>query len=133
MTEHLLETTTGPDTLAQIQHTLDLVWAAEDIPEYTRMCIDLAVSEIGTNIIEHSGDGQPMSLRMVVNLQPDTVTVIFTDDGQPVAVNLSRTGMPDELSDRGRGLAIAHRVLDELWYTRNDEGNRWVLMRRRAE
>jgi serine/threonine-protein kinase RsbW len=133
MTEHVLETVTGPETLAELQHTLDLTWAAEEVPDYTRLCMDLAVSEIGTNIIEHSGNGQPMRLRMVVTLLPDTVSVVLTDDGQPVVVDLGQTGMPDEFSDRGRGLAIAHRVLDELRYTRNDAGNRWMLMRRRSE
>jgi serine/threonine-protein kinase RsbW len=133
MTEYVLETVTGPNTLDELQHTLDSAWAAEEVPDYTRLCMDLAVSEIGTNIIEHSGDGQPMTLRMVVTLSPDTVSVVLTDDGHPVVVDLSRTGMPDDLSDRGRGLAIAHRVLDELRYTRNDGGNRWILMRRRSE
>lgn len=133
MTERTLEVVTGPETLAQMQHTLDLVWATEDVSEYTRMCLDLAVSEIGTNIIEHSGDGQPMNLRMVVTLLPESISVVFTDDGQPVAVDLGHISMPGELSDRGRGLAIAHRVLDELSYNRVDGGNRWMLMRRRSD
>ncbi|MET0704160.1 MAG: ATP-binding protein [Mycobacterium sp.] len=133
MTERVLETVTGPDTLTELQHTLDLVWAAEEVPDYTRLCMDLAVSEIGTNIIEHSGSGQPMQLRMVVTLLPDTVSVVLSDDGHPIVIDLSQTAMPGDFSDRGRGLAIAHRVLDELRYTRNDAGNRWLLMRRRAE
>jgi len=132
MTEHALDTVTGPETLAQMQHTLDAAWSAGDVPEYTRKCLDLAVSEIGSNIIEHSGDGQPVRLRMVVTLLPDTVVVTLTDDGRPAAVDLSQMGMPDEMSERGRGLAIAHRVLDELSYSRNQEGNRWTLMRRRV-
>lgn len=131
MTEYALEVVTGPDALAQMQQTLDAAWSADDVPEYTRMCIDLAVSEIGSNIIEHSGDRQPVRLRMVVTVLPDSVTVTMTDDGRPAAVDLSHMGMPDELSERGRGLAIAHRALDELCYSRNDEGNRWTLMRRR--
>jgi len=133
MTERTLEVVTGPDTLAELQSTLDSVWATDHVSDYTRMCIDLAVSEIGTNIIEHSGNGQPMNLRMVVTLLPDSISVVLTDDGRPVAVDLSQTAMPGEWSDRGRGLAIAHRVLDELSYSRNDGGNRWMLMRRRSE
>jgi serine/threonine-protein kinase RsbW len=133
MTKRTLETVTGPETLAELQHALDLVWATEDIPEYTRMCVDLAVSEIGTNIIEHSGNGQPMKLEMVVTVLPDSISVVLTDDGQPVAVDLNQTAMPGEFSDRGRGLAIAHRVLDELSYSRNEDGNRWMLLRRRSD
>ena len=51
-----------------------------------------------------------MNLRMVVTLLPDSISVVLTDDGRPVAVDLSQTAMPGEWSDRGRGLAIAHRV-----------------------
>lgn len=132
MTEHFLETVTGPETLAEMQRTLDAAWATEEVPDHTRMCMDLAVSEIGSNIIEHSGGGQPVRLWMVVTLLPDTVTATLTDDGQPPAVDLSQMGMPDEMSERGRGLAIAQRLLDELSYSRTEDGNRWTLMRRRV-
>jgi serine/threonine-protein kinase RsbW len=87
--ERALETVTGPDTLAEMQHTLDEAWAAEDVPEYTRMCMDLAVSEIGSNIIEHSGCGQPVSVRMVVTVGPETISVVLNDAGLPVAVNIN--------------------------------------------
>lgn len=133
MTEHALETVTGPDTLAEIQQTLELAWAAEEVPEHTRMCVELAVSEIGTNIIEHSASGQPVRLRMEVSIRPEIVTVVLTDDGQTMAVDLSQTVMPDELSERGRGLAIVQRVVDTVYYTRNDDLNRWTLTRRRSE
>ncbi|TPG28196.1 ATP-binding protein [Mycolicibacterium hodleri] len=134
MTEHALETVTGPNTLAQMQHTLDAAWAADDVPEYTRMCMDLAVSEIGTNIIEHSNDGQPVKLRMVVTVERETVSVVLNDDARSVAVDLGQmTGMPHDSSERGRGLAIAYRVLDQLWYSRSDQGNHWRLTRKRFE
>ncbi|MDY6995784.1 MAG: ATP-binding protein [Actinomycetota bacterium] len=130
MSEYALETHTGPETLDEIQRTLDEVWSAEAVPEDTRMCIELAVSEIGTNIIEHSGASGPVRLRMVVTLRPGAVAVTFTDDGRPAPIDLSHLDMPGEFSERGRGLAIAHRVLDELAYYREDAGNRWILVRR---
>lgn len=131
--ERALETVTGPDTLAKMQQTLDAAWAAEEVPEYTRMCMDLAVSEIGSNIIEHSGNGQPVRLRMVVTVGPKTISVVLNDDGRPVAVDLTTAAMPEELSERGRGLAIVHRVVDRVCYSHDRDGNCWTLMRRRAE
>ncbi len=128
-----MEALTGPDTLAEIQRTLDLAWASDDVPEYTRMCIELAVSEIGTNIIAYSGDGQPVRLRMVVDVRPENVAVMFTDDGHAAPVDMARISMPDETSESGRGLALAHRVLDELTYRRDQQGNHWTLTRRRSE
>ncbi len=128
-----MEAVTGPDTLADIQQALDLALGDEEISEYTRMCIELAVSEIGTNIIEYSGDGEPVRLRMVVDVQPDTVAVLFTDDGHPAPVDLTQVSMPDDGAEGGRGLGIAFRVLDELSYSRDPDGNHWTLKRRRSE
>ncbi len=128
-----METVTGPETLTEMQNTLDAAWAAEEVPEYTRMCIDLAVSEIGSNIIEHSDNGRPVRLRMVVTVWPETISVVLIDDGQPVAVDLTTAALPEDLSERGRGLAIVHRVVDRVCYSRDDDGNRWTLMRRRSE
>lgn len=133
MSEHALEALTGPDTLAEIQQTLELAWAEEEVSEHTKMCIELAVSEIGTNIIAYSGDGQPVRLRMVVDVRPESVAVTFTDDGHPAEVDLTRITMADEASESGRGLALAHRVLDELSYWRDQKGNHWTLTRRRSE
>jgi serine/threonine-protein kinase RsbW len=133
MSEHTMEALTGPDTLQEIQQTLDLAWSEEQVSEHTKMCIELAVSEIGTNIIAYSGDGQPVRLRMVVDVRPESVAVTFTDDGHPAEVDLARITMPDEASESGRGLALAHRVLDELSYTRDPDGNHWTLIRRRSE
>ena len=128
-----MEALTGPDTLQEIQQTLDLAWSEEQVSEHTKMCIELAVSEIGTNIIAYSGDGQPVRLRMVVDVRPESVAVTFTDDGHPAPVDLSRITMADENSESGRGLALAHRVLDQLSYSRDSDGNHWTLVRRRTE
>lgn len=125
----VLETTTGPDALAAIQATLDRLWAAHDIDDVVSMHMDLAAGEIAANIVEHSGGGQAVRLRMEVALLPDAVRVTFFDDGHPAPVNLTAVAMPDEMSDRGRGLAIAHRVLNELSYRRGADGNHWTLIR----
>ncbi len=129
----ILDTTTGPDTLEAVQRMLDELWEVNAVSDTVRMYTDLAVSEVCANIIEHSGDGGPVQLRMDAELLPDVVRVRFTDDGKPAPVDLTNTAMPDEMSERGRGLAIAHRVLDELSYRRDDQGNHWTLVRRLAE
>ena len=133
MSEHTLEVLTGPDTLAEIQQVLDLAWSEDEIPDHSRMCVELAVSEIATNIIAYSGDGRPVRLRMAVDVSPERVAVRFTDDGHPAPVDLARISMPGETAESGRGLALAHRVLDELSYTRDPEGNHWTLIRKLSE
>jgi serine/threonine-protein kinase RsbW len=133
MARHTLEAVTGPETLNEIQQTLDAAFGNDEISDYTKMCIELAVSEIGTNIIEYSGDGEPVRLTMEVDVAQDTVTVKFTDDGHPAPIDLTQVSMPDEAAEGGRGLAIAFRVLDELSYTRDKDGNHWTLIRRQSE
>lgn len=130
MTESVvLDTTTGPDTLDEIQATLDRLWEAHEVDDVVRMHMDLAAGEIGANIVEHSGGSQPIRLRLEVELRPDVVRATFFDEGHPSPVDLGGVRMPDEMSDRGRGLAIAHRVLDELSYRRGRDGNHWTLVR----
>jgi len=124
-----LDITTGPDTLEDIHRVLDDLWSVHDIPELVRLHVDLAAGEIGANIIEHAGGGSPVRLRMEVELLRDAIHITFTDDGLPALVDLSQTAMPDETSERGRGLAIASRVLDELSYHRDSDGNHWTLIR----
>ncbi|BCI51190.1 anti-sigma regulatory factor [Mycolicibacterium litorale] len=125
----VLETTTGPDTLDAVQRTLDALWAAHEVDEMVRIHMDLAAGEIAANIVEHSGGGDAVRLRMEATLDGNAVRTTFLDDGHPSPVDLTEVRMPEELSDRGRGLAIAHRVLDELSYRRDGEGNHWTLVR----
>lgn len=40
-------------------------------------------------------------------------------------------GLANELADRGRGLVIAKKVLDEISYRRENGRNHWVPARRR--
>lgn len=127
---HVLETTTGSGTLHVIQRMLNRLWSAHNVPDMDRMWMDLAAGEICANIIEHSGG---VHLRMEVRLLPELIEIRFTDDGGPARIELSNLHLPGDLAERGRGLAMALSVLDELSYRRDDEGNHWMLVRRRSE
>ena len=39
--------------------------------------------------------------------------------------------MPDPMAERGRGLAMAQALLDELAYRCDETGNHWMLVSRR--
>lgn len=124
----------GPRTLDRIQSFLNELWANHpDLPELLTMDVTVAASEIASNIIEHSAAGQQVRVRMEIRLMPERVEIDFTDDGDPVSVDLDQVCLPDDLADRGRGLAIAKAVLDELSYRRDTSGNtnHWTLTRRR--
>lgn len=128
----VLDTMTGSATLDQIGSMLNDMWSVHDhVPSSVRTQVAIAVGEIGANIVEHAAQHYPVRLRMEVLVSPDEVKVAFLDDGPPAPVDLRKTVMmPDPMSERGRGLAMAHAVLDRLIYHRN-LFNHWILVSKR--
>lgn len=117
-----------PAALADIAVALERVWIAHPhVPAVQRMHIDLAAGEIAANIIEHATRGRPVWMTMDVIVFTDRVRVEFTDDGDSVDVDIDAVCLPDDMAERGRGLALARTVLAELHYQRTDI-NHWVLV-----
>lgn len=124
----VLDTTTGSATLDQIGTMLEAMWSVHDhVPSSVRTEVAIAVGEIGANIIEHAAQNRPVRLRMEVLVSPEEVRVAFLDDGPPAEVDLGKAAMPDPMAEGGRGLALAHAVLDRLVYHRN-LFNHWILV-----
>lgn len=127
----VLETVTGPGTMEGIQQTLDRLWQQHpDVSETARLHVELAASEIGANVVKYAAEGHPVSLRMEAEVCGGDIRVNFTDDGHPAPVDLAAVRMPSELAERGRGLAMAVAVLDQLSFRRDGSVNRWTLVRR---
>ncbi len=127
----VMDTVTGPGTLDQIQHTLDHLWSRQaTASDKTRIQVDLAACEIGANIIKYAAGGQPVRIQMHAEVRGPQVRVSFADDGHPALIDLDALRMPTELTESGRGLALAVSVLDELDFRRDGETNRWTLVRR---
>lgn len=127
----VFEAWTGPATLDQIGNGLDSVWEAHPhVPESVRIQVSIAAAEIGANIVEHAGADRPVRMRMRVRVGGDQVTIGFTDDGGPADVDLGFVYQPDQMAERGRGLAMAKEVLAGLDYRRRSL-NYWSLESRR--
>lgn len=92
---------------------------------------ETALAEIGSNVLIYAGrhgtGGTPVEYDL--RLDSDTATASFTDRGPPIHNQLTRA-MPAAMSEAGRGLAIARKVLDELGYKRDGEVNTWRLVKR---
>ena len=130
--EGTVDTVATPRALEEIQSCLAALWSAHsDIPDQTRQEVSLAVSEVGTNIIEYATKDGPILLHMELRLTSESIEIVFSDEGEPAAVDLEAVAMPSDLAIRGRGLAIAKEVLDELAYSRDGGRNQWTLIRRR--
>ncbi len=116
----------SPRALDEVQSVLDTFLSLHDeVPARVRMEVGTAAAEIAANILEH---GCVISLRMELGVTPNDVHVEFTDSGDPVAVDLNSVCMPDGVTERGRGLALAQAVLSLLAYSRDEAGNHWKLV-----
>lgn len=130
---YLLTGLAVPEGLADLHDLLARV--AEDHPGVSAtdlMLFETAVIEIANNVVEH---GRPegrvhWSFRMEVH--PDRIQARLTDDGQAFGGVPDGREMPDELSEAGRGLALAIAALDHLEYERRDAANHWNMERQRS-
>lgn len=123
-----LTTSAEPQALEQVETLLAQTWAENGhVPENIRMQVGIAVGEIAANIIEHSAAGRAVQLRIAVVVLPAEVHVEFVDDGLPYRADLNDASLPDEMAERGRGLALARAVLARLEYWR-DTANHWTLV-----
>ena len=90
--------------------------------------VELATSEIVTNIIEHACDNEGQ-IRVRVALYPLEIRIDLYDDGGPCDLASIPDAPLGEPQQGGYGLHIARQLLDELSYTVNENGNHWRLLK----
>lgn len=128
----VLDTTTGAGTLDDVVRVLDEFWSVHaEVPDHARMCMETAAGEIAANIVEHACRGDAVRMRMEIRRRPHEIVIEFTDHGVPAAVDLTAVRPPDAMAERGRGLALAQAMLQELSYRREGGVNRWTLISER--
>jgi serine/threonine-protein kinase RsbW len=109
------------ESLRPLRADLDRWLATYDIPERERYCVVLACSEAVANAIEHGYRHNPAQrVRVSATIDGDTVELRVDDSG--------RWQAPQASIDRGRGLALMGRLMDDLVVDRGEGTS--VLMRR---
>ena len=93
--------------------------------------MELATSEIVTNVIEHAYRLSSGEMRGQITLSPDQIQLDLYDDGTPFDPSqVPASDLTEELQDRGRGLFVARQLTDELTYNpATPEGNHWRLVK----
>ncbi|HET6919786.1 MAG TPA: ATP-binding protein [Jiangellaceae bacterium] len=130
--EYAVEGVALPDTLEQL-HLL-IARVAVDHPEVGAedlSMLETAVIEIAGNLIEHGRPPGEVRYTFTLRVHPDRLIAVLSDSGEALPVSLSQPSMPDELTEDGRGLFLAHAVLDTLDYARPVEANTWEMTRLR--
>jgi serine/threonine-protein kinase RsbW len=124
-------TAARPEVLESVHDLLERAWSAHpDVSAADRMSVETALVEVAANIVEHAGGAE---LGLEVEVHPDRVQAVFRDSGAAFGGDLDAAGLPDdELSERGRGLALARTLLDQVAYERAGGINQWSLVRRRT-
>ena len=90
--------------------------------------LELASSEIVTNILRHGYQGTRGEVRMDIELLPEGVAIDFFDDGQPFDVTAINAPDLDSMLEGGYGLHIIRNCTDELTYEKGPSGgNHWHI------
>ena len=130
---HELHVCVDPDCLRKVQSLLAAMWATStDVSELDRMMFETAVMEIAANIVQHTPDKDPTKCNLILEVYPERLDALFTDDGRMVLVDVNAAEMPHALAESGRGLAIAKAAVDVLKYERHNGDNIWKLSRTRT-
>ncbi|TFB92939.1 ATP-binding protein [Cryobacterium sp. MDB1-18-2] len=89
--------------------------------------LELAVHEVAMNIIDHAGLPVAAEIRFSAGITDSVVEICVTDPGlpfDPAGVRIPVAGVPQE---RGYGLMLVRKLVNDLDYRRVDAGNRWTL------
>jgi serine/threonine-protein kinase RsbW len=119
-----------PDGLEHLHHLIDT--AREDRPDVAGDDFDMletAIIELAGNVAKHGRRAGGTDITLSLAIDDDTLHATLRDAGRQLTVDL-HPGMPDEVDEAGRGLAIARSCLDTLTYEHDAGINTWHLERR---
>ena len=122
-----------PESLDVLQDLLaDVGRDHPDLDPADLMMFETAVVEVAGNVVEHGQPAGKVAWRFALQVRPDRLEAVLSDNGQEYPGGTWGTEMPDELAEDGRGMALATAMLDDLHYERIDDVNRWRMVRRRG-
>jgi anti-sigma regulatory factor (Ser/Thr protein kinase) len=110
---------------------LRLALDAEPLDAAPRYQAELVFEEIVANIVRHGAVGtRTPDVRVKLELDPDSIRLIFDDDG--VAFDPRKRPDPPPRARKGEGgfgLLLVHRVASSLDYLRTSEGRNHLTVR----
>ncbi|MBF4615729.1 ATP-binding protein [Curtobacterium sp. VKM Ac-1376] len=121
-----------PDDVTAVHEFLAGVWEHEPtVSAEDRMALELAIVELTSNVIEHGSRPSGISCELRLEIGDERFQALLSDDGVAATVDTEAAGLPDDLAESGRGLALVRMVVDDLRYERVADRNRWTVRRDR--
>ncbi|MCY3911933.1 MAG: ATP-binding protein [Chloroflexi bacterium] len=127
---------TQAEELARITAAVEDFGEREEWPPDLVFRVNLALEELGMNIMNHGYDAGLHEFDITLISEDDTLTIEIIDDGRPFDP-LHDAKQPDvgaAIEDRpigGLGIYFVREMMDEMHYRREDGKNHLTLVSRR--
>ncbi len=110
----------------------------EDWPSELVFQVNLTLEELGLNIMNHGHPDGIHEIEIVLNSDPQTLTIEIIDDGRPFdplkdAPAPDLTGSIEDRPIGGLGIHLVKSIMDEIHYQREEGKNRLKLVKRRGQ
>jgi anti-sigma regulatory factor (Ser/Thr protein kinase) len=125
--------TSEPDQLARMRSWLWTQLVGQALPLEECSAFLVAAGEICNNVIKHAyqgAPGQPITIELTV--LPDRFVIDIDDEGAPYDPHGYRPPDLDAVPERGMGLFLVRKSVDEVTFTARPTGTRWTLLKYRA-
>ncbi len=93
--------------------------------------VETAVIELAGNAARHGSSSEAAEVTLSLVVDDDAIRATLMDTGAELTVDDTDWTMPDVMDETGRGIAMAHLVVDDLAYEHAAGVNTWRLVRRR--
>lgn len=133
-TKHTLSWGAPGDDVNFVHDFLESIWVVHpDIPEMDRMLFETAIIELASNVIEHAeSDDSGVACILQVQTGAHSLRAELSDTADAGSFRLATRGMPDDLAESGRGIALIQAMVDDLKYERTNGLNVWSISKKLA-
>lgn len=131
--EYTIEQLAVPDSLQELHALLEQIGTEHpQVDESDLMMFETAVIEIAGNVIEHGTPSGQVVFVFHFTIHQDRLECRLSDTSARPVPAIDTPSMPQDPSNEdGRGLALAHAVLDRMECRHEDGINHWTLVRNR--
>jgi anti-sigma regulatory factor (Ser/Thr protein kinase) len=119
------------DGVIHIRRWLEGVLSGWQVAAQVTSDLELAVTELCTNIVRHGYGGQGRGdITVAVSRRSSSIRVTVEDGAPPFEPEATALPAPEALQEGGYGLSLVHHLLDEVAHERlGQRGNRTILIK----